>query len=60
MITANVIHRVFQIRWNGATGTAFTLDISGKQYLITARHVVSGLGSTGTIDFFSNNLWVPF
>lgn len=45
MITANVIQRTFQIKFGDSLGTAFTIDHEGKQYLITARHVVDGIKS---------------
>lgn len=57
MITANVIHRVFWIRCGAATGTAFALDVDGKQYLVTAKHVLAGGPTPLTIDVFSNGNW---
>lgn len=59
MITANVIHRVFRIRWNGSEGTAFTADIDDRQYLVTARHVLANFDTDGTVDVFSNGRWEP-
>lgn len=59
MITANVIHRVFWIRCGNSTGTAFALDVDGKQYIATAKHIVgTGLGSLA-VEIFSNASWVP-
>lgn len=57
MITANVIHRVFRIQCGTARGTAFTLDVHGRQYLVTARHVVHGLQGNADISLFSNGAW---
>ena len=57
MITANVIHRVFYIKWGTDAGTAFTIDVGGRQYLVTARHVVQGLQAKAEIDLFSNGDW---
>jgi len=31
-------------------GTAFAIDIDGRQYLITAKHMVAGMGDTGKIS----------
>ena len=45
MITSNVIQRTLHIRRDNSVGTAFTLDHGGKQYLVTARHVVEGIAS---------------
>jgi len=57
MITFNVIHRTFQIRFGGATGTCFTIDLDGRQYLVTAKHCVAGLTDGDKIEIFQNNNW---
>lgn len=57
MITTNVYYRVFHIQYAGGTGTAFTIDVDQRQYLVTARHVVKGMSSPGTIKLFHNNQW---
>lgn len=31
------------------TGTAFTIDVDGRQYLITAKHMVAGMSSEGVV-----------
>ena len=49
MITTNVINRVFCIKYGDSTGTAFTIDREGRQYLVTARHVVKGITSGSSI-----------
>ncbi len=59
MITANVIQRVFRLQWNGSQGTAFTVDINDRQYLVTAQHVLAEFDTDGTIEIFSNGRWVP-
>ena len=49
MITSNVIHRTLQISRAPFQGTAFTIDRGGRQYLVTARHVVEGIASGESI-----------
>ena len=39
-------------------GTSFTLDVDGRQYLITARHLVAGLKPEDTIDI-RKGAWTP-
>jgi hypothetical protein len=46
-------------------GTGFTLDIDGRQYLVTAKHIVAGLQPEDTIqvrryDASGNLKWVNF
>lgn len=57
MITVNVIQRVFHIKWEMYAGTAFTVDVDQRQYLITARHVVSTKDDETPIDIFHDAQW---
>ena len=56
MVTSNVLQRTFHIRFGGDTGTAFTIDVEGRQYLVTARHVVDATGPV-TIDIRHGGTW---
>jgi len=61
-VTSNVLERVLTVRVNAgtpneATATAFTIDVDGREYLVTAKHVVKGLRSRDKIDIFMNNQW---
>lgn len=58
MITANVVHRVFRLRAGEAVGTAFTIEDEGREYLVTARHVVPSFSGTGSISLFSSGGWL--
>lgn len=60
MITSNVYYRVFHIGYNNSIGTAFTIDVEDRQYLITARHVVEGIQSLDKIKIFHENSWKEF
>jgi len=48
MITVNVLQRTFCIKVGNSIGTCFALDFEGRQYLVTARHVVETL--TGEVQ----------
>src|ERR1700730_12291840 len=41
-VTSNVLLRVLLIKTPLGSGTAFSMDIDGRQYLITAKHMVKG------------------
>jgi len=58
-VTSNVLYRVFLIKYKSTTGTAFTIDVDGRQYLVTARHVVPGIGDQDKISIFHENKWKP-
>ncbi len=55
--TSNVLYRVLRLRNAGATGSAFTIEVDGKQYLITARHLLKGFGSEGEIELWLEGRW---
>jgi S1-C subfamily serine protease len=57
LITANVIHRVFRIKYGQQTGTAFSIDVDGRQYLVTAKHLVAQLLGKDHVEIFANGNW---
>jgi len=59
VITANFIHRTFRVRCGASIGTGFTIDVDGRHYLVTARHVLGNLLQEGTLDVFGNGQWMP-
>jgi S1-C subfamily serine protease len=62
-MTSNVLRRVLELRVNPntvhqGTATGFTIAVDGRQYLITAKHVVAGLGDQANIQVEQNDHWV--
>lgn len=57
MITANVLQRTFQIKVEDAVGTCFALDWEGRQYLITARHLVKSLAENAQVSIYHERKW---
>lgn len=57
MVPTNITFRTIHIKNNGATGTAFVLDVDNKQYYITARHVIEGLVTGSTIGINYQKGW---
>ena len=58
-VTANILQRTFRIRYNGNTGTCFTIDVAGGRYLITAKHVVESIRDDAVVDLFHNGHRLP-
>jgi lipoprotein signal peptidase len=52
MITTNVIYRVFHLHYAGNYGTCFAIDLSEKQYLVTAKHLIEGFLDGENIDLW--------
>ena len=50
--------RVGGIGPSAETGTAFTVDVDGRQYLLTAKHVVAKLATNDFIEYARAGKWV--
>ena len=57
MVPSNILQRTFRLLHNGATGTGFTFDVDGRQYLATARHVVEGLEAGSNFGVSCSGTW---
>ena len=55
--TSNVLYRVLRLRTGTAVGSAFTIEVDGGQYLITARHNLKDFGGVGEIDLWLGGRW---
>lgn len=60
LVTANALHRTFCISFKDKVGTCFTIDVSGKQYIITARHIVDGIKHNDRISIRFKGTWSEF
>jgi S1-C subfamily serine protease len=58
MTTANVIHRVYRIKYKDRVGTCFTIDKGSQRYLITAKHIVKNMKDSDIIQIEFNNEWI--
>ena len=52
MIDQPCLYRVFLIRFGNSVGSAFAIDVDGKQYLVTAKHVVPRINDGDEIEIF--------
>jgi hypothetical protein len=60
MITSNALQRTLHIKHGESSATGFAIDYDGRQYLITAKHVVEGgfdVARPATIEIFHDNRW---
>lgn len=55
----NILTRVLMVRVQNTVGTAFTMDVDGKQYIVTAKHVVQQLRQDDSLLIYLNDSWVP-
>ena len=57
MVPSNALQRTFRIKYGNNAGTCFTIDWQGKQYIVTARHIVEGIPKSSTVSIFHDNEW---
>ena len=58
MVTEHILTRVFALRFGLELVSGFTIELDERQYLITARHVLPDLVSTGALEVLQNKNWV--
>ena len=58
-IAGNVTSRVFFIKARSMAGTAFAIEVDGRQYLITAKHVVREIEDEEVIQIRKDGIWSP-
>jgi hypothetical protein len=56
-VSGNVYDRTVLLKTTVGTGTAFAIDIDNRQYLVTARHMVTGLGDHHQVSVLRENQW---
>ena len=59
-VTSNVLLRVLRFQSGVHAGTAFTVEVDGQQYLITARHNIGKPEAKIEIKLFLDSAWRSF
>lgn len=47
------------VKFGNNLGTAFTIELNNKQYLVSAKHVFEGVSEKSTIEILRMDKWVP-
>jgi len=55
--TVNILRRVFAVRIDTSQGTAFTVDVEGRQYLVTASHLIADTSAIETVSILQDSTW---
>ena len=58
-VTTNILQRTFRIHHDGGTGTCFTIDVQGRRYLISAKHVVDSIPDDAVVELSYDRGWLP-
>ena len=56
-VTSATLQRTFRIRNQNSVGTCFTVDLDCRRYLVTARHVASGIESRRAVEVWHDGTW---
>ena len=60
-ISSNILQRTFQIKCGENVGTCFTIDVQGKQYIITAWHLVNSIENEfHKVEIMQEDSWKLF
>src|SRR5215208_3942345 len=55
--TSNVLYLVLRLKTATSTGSAFTIEVDGNQYLLSAWHLLDGFGSEGEVELWIEGRW---
>lgn len=58
VINQRIINHVFLIKFNNNIGTCFEIEVDGKEYMVTAKHVIKGINDADNIELFKENGWI--
>ena len=56
-ITSATLQRTFRIRVGPSVGTCFTVDLDGRRYVATARHVAGDIESRRAVEIWHDGTW---
>ena len=56
MVTSNIVQRVLRIKTRDSEGACFMVDVDGRQYLVTARHLVGDPGAR-LVNLYHERQW---
>lgn len=56
-VPQGILDGVFRIQYGNRTGTCFALETDGRQYIITARHLVEGVRDHDSVRIFLGQRW---
>lgn len=57
MVPTNALQRTFRLKYRESTATCFTIDVDGRQYIVTARHALPNISDPVTIQLQHEGTW---
>lgn len=58
-LPSNILSKVFNLKYKDSTGTTFLIDYEGKNYFVTAKHVIAGATDSLllTVEILKEDQW---
>lgn len=56
--STNILKRTFHLRSGDSTGTCFTMEVRGRQFLVTAAHCLAAGVGTNVIQVLKGSDWI--
>ena len=56
----NILQRTFYLKCDTEGGTCFTIDVDGRQYIVTAWHVAKSIQERHTVQIMHDKSWKDF
>ncbi len=56
-ISTNISYRVLRLKYGEFTGTCFAIEVDGRQYIVTAKHLVESMNVDDEISIYNDNSW---
>ncbi len=59
IITSDAFYRTFHLKCGTRKGAGFTIDVDGRQYLVTAAHLVRHFQNGAVLEMLHGGKWKP-
>ena len=56
-ISSNISYRVLRLLYKKEAGTCFAIEVDGRQYIVTAKHLVESMRTDDKIGIYHDNSW---
>lgn len=59
LVPLSALSRTFHVKCGGRSGSCFAVDVDGRQYLVTATHLLKALSQGAVVDILHGGKWKP-
>lgn len=59
LVSVNALSRTFHVKCGPRSGSCFALDVEGRQYLVTATHLLKARNAGAVVDILHGGKWKP-